>query len=633
MSLTARIQIIAVASVLATAILVLLFGTYRTDQRLQESITASLASRVATHADQLQAGVTAHLNQLQELLHGPAVAEFLVGGDLDPLTLRLHALVAAHPDLLQARYIDRQGHEKIRIDRRPEGVRIRTRDELQDKSARTYVTQMLLLGPGQTYVSPLNLNREGGMIEVPHVSTLRLAAPLFDADGSRRGGIVLNLHGRALLPPAQLGNVSLRLVDQTGGYLLHPDGAWLHGQELGNGHDFMSEFGIPLPALPAEDDIRVLTLDAGGVHYDAAAGWVTVAQGQSPRHWLLIATLPAQVRRTLASADLVQSGLVTAVIALLATAGAWVLIHGTTRRLVDLSEVAGRLSAGERNVAIAVQGRDEVGRLARALNQMTAQLQLTLSRETRAKNLLQITNAELKRANGELEDFARAAAHDLKTPLRALCVLPSWIEEDLSPVPPPLSEHLSEMKAQTARLEALVDGLLTYALIGREAAGATRFDPAPVIEQIVASLSPPPGFDVVTGPLPAQVTFVRTEFEIILRNLVGNALCHHDRASGRIHIRLAQAEDHTVLEVEDDGPGIPEADRDRLRLPLRTGKTRDEGGGTGLGLAFITKIADRWGGCLDIEDAPGRGCLFRLTLPADMARPPARDDPETGLAA
>ncbi|MHC9236545.1 sensor histidine kinase [Pseudooceanicola sp. 502str34] len=767
MTLTARIQLIAIGSVLATSILVLAFVSYRTDQRLQQSIGASLAARVGHHAQLVQDTVDTHLTQLHALLRGPAVAQYLATGALGQLTLRLHAQAAASPDLLQARLIDADGRERVRIDRTDDVLRIRPADELQDKSGRDYVLRTLALPRGQIYISRLDLNREGGVIQVPHVSTLRLAAPLIDANGSRRGVLVLNLRGTALLPPARLGSVTLRMTDETGSYLVHPEDGWLHGQELHSGYDFMAEFGIPLPAPPPrrlqsvvqsrataarpapptealtrretvtpgppvpvaradkaaegpspppsptkpsqagqttpsatarpvstgitlpdtdhlapsgpttgvatpppqsagarpgpdaaaarpgpdsgaappaplrptsetrEDapEIELLTLTAGARSYDAAASWIVLSQGVVPRRWLLVVALPTEVRHALGGTDLLRTGAVTAGIALLAAGCALLLIHGTTRRLTDLSEIADRLAAGDRGVAIEVQGRDEVGRLARALNQMTAQLHITLSRETRAKNLLQIANTELRRSNGELEDFARAAAHDLKTPLRALCVLPTWIEEDLGAIHGPLAAHLSEMRAQTTRLEALVDGLLTYSLIGRDRRGAETFDPAPVVARIVATLSPPAGFRIEAPDLPATVRMVPTEFEIALRNLLQNAIQHHDRQDGQITIRLLSPRNSIVLEVEDDGPGIPEADRARLMLPLRTGKTREEGGGSGLGLAFVAKIAARWGGCLEIEDAPNRGTRLRLSLPADLQDPKDRHDPETGLAA
>jgi signal transduction histidine kinase len=102
----------------------------------------------------------------------------------------------------------------------------------------------------------------------------------------------------------------------------------------------------------------------------------------------------------------------------------------------------------------------------------------------------------------------------------------------------------------------------------------------------------------------------------MMRNLIQNAVVHHDRDHGRIAVTCAATDQALVLEVADDGPGIPPEYHERVLLPFHALKRRDEGGGGGLGLALVNKIVQRWGGRLDILSESGvRGTCFRLTFP------------------
>ncbi|MGR6997016.1 ATP-binding protein [Yinghuangia aomiensis] len=100
----------------------------------------------------------------------------------------------------------------------------------------------------------------------------------------------------------------------------------------------------------------------------------------------------------------------------------------------------------------------------------------------------------------------------------------------------------------------------------------------------------------------------------VLRNLADNAAAH---AASRVRIVLSAAGGHAVVEVGDDGPGIPEAERDRVfdrfvRLDASRGRTT---GGSGLGLAIVRELVAAHGGTVRAEAAPSGGALFRIDLP------------------
>ena len=101
----------------------------------------------------------------------------------------------------------------------------------------------------------------------------------------------------------------------------------------------------------------------------------------------------------------------------------------------------------------------------------------------------------------------------------------------------------------------------------------------------------------------------------MLRNLIGNAIKHHDRAVGHIEISAVEHGDHVEFVVSDDGPGIPPEYHEEIFRMFSTLKPRDVVEGSGMGLAMVRKILENRGGTIHVESAEGRGATFRFTWP------------------
>jgi PAS domain S-box-containing protein len=231
---------------------------------------------------------------------------------------------------------------------------------------------------------------------------------------------------------------------------------------------------------------------------------------------------------------------------------------------------------------------------------------------------------QLRRSNQELEQFAYIASHDLRAPLRALSILPNWIRRDLDQAggaSPAISEHLSDMNTQVKRMDRLLTDLLEYSRIGRTRGSEVTIDPRQSVENVCDLVRPPSSFEVIVeGELP-PVMAIPTEFELVMRNLISNALKHHDRNEGRIVIRGGKVEGGIWFEVSDDGPGIAAQHHERIFEMFSTLRSRDEVEGSGMGLALIKKIVERWGGRVSIASDPQeRGATFRFTMPVASAR-------------
>jgi PAS domain S-box-containing protein len=226
---------------------------------------------------------------------------------------------------------------------------------------------------------------------------------------------------------------------------------------------------------------------------------------------------------------------------------------------------------------------------------------------------VKVTN-ELKRSNKELNDFAYVASHDLKAPLRGIVQLAEWIEEDAGQDLGEESRHHFELlKNRTARLEKLLDDLLTYSRIERRESEIRECNVQSMVEDIFELLEPPKHYSLVCeSPLPVLTTLV-VPLEQIFRNLINNAIKHHDKDHAVITVSARETAHGYEFAVADDGPGILPEYHQRVFDIFQTLKPRDEVEGSGMGLAIIKKILDRYGERITIDAGSGRGCCFRFT--------------------
>jgi len=226
---------------------------------------------------------------------------------------------------------------------------------------------------------------------------------------------------------------------------------------------------------------------------------------------------------------------------------------------------------------------------------------------------------ELQRSNQDLDQFAYIASHDLKAPLRAIDHLSTWVTEDVGHLLPERSqEHLAKMRSRIMRMEGLLDDLLTYSRAGRFRGDATTVDLDELVARVVDTVSPPEGYRIyVDGDLPTLHTYA-APLETVLRNLVGNAIKHHDKPEGSVRISATEADEMIEFVVTDDGPGIDAAFHDRIFQMFQTLRPRDQVEGSGIGLAVVEKIVTSAGGSVRVDSEPGHGATFRFTWPREF---------------
>jgi two-component system, OmpR family, sensor histidine kinase BaeS len=265
------------------------------------------------------------------------------------------------------------------------------------------------------------------------------------------------------------------------------------------------------------------------------------------------------------------------------------------RPLAELGRAAERLADGEPGVRVDLRGPRPVRGLAASFNAMADRLDRT--RSDRQALLADVT-------------------HELRTPLT---VVSGGIEAMLDGVHPLDEDHLAPLLAETRAMDRLLDDLRTLSLAEAGALPLHReaVDVRALADEVVAAhrTRAEAGRVALTGAgEPSLVTSIDPlRVREILGNLVGNAL-RHTPAGGHVTVHVRAIGPDAVLEVSDDGEGIPS---DELGRVFDRFHRRADSGGSGLGLAIVRDLAAAHGGSVSVtsDGIPGRGSAFTVRLP------------------
>jgi PAS domain S-box-containing protein len=245
-----------------------------------------------------------------------------------------------------------------------------------------------------------------------------------------------------------------------------------------------------------------------------------------------------------------------------------------------------------------------------------AKLKARADELARLSSILAKANTDLDKQIQELDRFAYVASHDLKAPLRAIASLSEWIEEDLDEHLTGETRHqMNLLRGRVHRLEALINGLLTYSRIGRVKSEVEIVNVRQLLDEIIDSLAPPNGFTIeIASEMPTLLTH-KVPLRQVFANLIGNAIGHHHCPVGKITILAEELEGFYRFAVTDDGPGIPPEFHQKIFVIFQTLYARDIKENTGIGLAIVKKILDNLGGIIDLESRPDSGSTFSFTWP------------------
>ncbi|WP_426324016.1 sensor histidine kinase [Microbacterium sp. E-13] len=337
-------------------------------------------------------------------------------------------------------------------------------------------------------------------------------------------------------------------------------------------------------ALPEADDASVATYDGEPV---------LVVREDLDEGTLLLAASVEDDQSTLGTVAVLLIVAVVAVVALVAAVTWWVV--GRALRPVDRirGEVdditADRL---DRRVAVPPSG-DEIAALASTMNGMLERLDASATAQRR---------------------FVSDASHELRSPLATIRQHAELAQ--LHPEATSVRDLAEVVHEEGLRMQDLVDALLLLTRLDEKA--VLRQEPVDVDDLALAEVKRLRAAGTVVDASGIHAARVRGDAHLLgrlLRNLADNAARH---ARSGVAIAVDERDGQVLLTVDDDGAGVPPAERERVFerfVRLDEARARDAGG-SGLGLAIVRAIAEAEGGSVRVEDSPLGGARFAVTLPA-----------------
>ena len=232
-------------------------------------------------------------------------------------------------------------------------------------------------------------------------------------------------------------------------------------------------------------------------------------------------------------------------------------------------------------------------------------------------------NTALRASNGELEQFASVASHDLQEPLRKIEAFGDRLKTRSASLDDTGRDYLARVLDSASRMRTLINDLLSFSRVTTRAQPFAMVDLGRIATDVVSDLEG--RIQQVNGRVDVRslpsIEADPTQMRQLLQNLIGNALKFSRpeetpvvEVDGKVSSEGGR-EPRLVLTVKDNGIGFEEVYLDRIFEVFQRLHGRNEYEGTGIGLAICRKIAERHGGSITARSAPGEGATFVVTLP------------------
>ncbi|KJD32177.1 histidine kinase [Tamlana nanhaiensis] len=231
------------------------------------------------------------------------------------------------------------------------------------------------------------------------------------------------------------------------------------------------------------------------------------------------------------------------------------------------------------------------------------------SLQLQKENLLK----KLEKSNDELYEYAHVVSHDLKSPLRSINALVSWLKEDNKDKLDAVSlQNIAHIETTLEKMEQLITDVLEYSSIGSEDSEKEEVNVHTLVTDLIGILHKPSHVNVtVLNTLPS-LNGNRVKLQQLFQNLMSNAIKFIDKEAGLVEIDVQAKGDFYQFSVKDNGIGIDKKFHDKIfKIFLSLNKRKDS---TGIGLSIVKKIVEMHEGEIWLESEPTKGTTFYFTL-------------------
>ncbi|MFC7614790.1 ATP-binding protein [Actinokineospora soli] len=322
----------------------------------------------------------------------------------------------------------------------------------------------------------------------------------------------------------------------------------------------------------------------------------------------------------IASSRVIVVSVVLAVVLLLVFVLLTLVLRGAVvGPLTSLANQVRRVADGDFQHAPSVGGPREIVTLADDVDTMRRRILDELANQREINAVLDLRTEDLARSNGELEQFAYVASHDLQEPLRKVASFCQLLERRYKgQLDERADQYIGFAVDGAKRMQGLINDLLAFSRVGRHVNDHVELSAANLVAQAVANLGhaiDEAGATVEVEDLPT----VRGEAALltaVFQNMIANAVKFRGSDPPRIVVDAHRDGQFWEFSISDNGIGINPEYAERVFIIFQRLHAKEEYPGTGIGLAMCRKIIEYHGGriWLDAEYAPGT--RFRFTLPA-----------------
>ncbi|WP_157941299.1 sensor histidine kinase [Arenibacter catalasegens] len=501
----------------------------------------------------------------------------------------------------QFRLINLSGTEVFRLDRKVNGQIVKS-VAFQDKSNRDYIQMTKDLRKNQIYLSPLDLNQENGIIELPYKPMIRGVAPILDSLGNKLGVVVINFGASKLLDLLKKDNqYPFMLLDRSGNYLVSKETIKEFAHVIPNSQKFTFKEDRPQvwDSLNTEGSISLLQdgdlwvkteLDFKNEMSQTPLLKLKLADIKTTNKWVLLKHIDSK---------LINAGIKREIFAVLLINALVILAIFCMSFLETKSENSKR-------------------EYFRNLELMNRELAVKSSELENKNHALAIIQNKLEVRNAQLLEYNNIVAHNLRAPTTSVSALVSMLTEskDFEEA----KGYFSKLHKVTHAVNTLVDDLLTYVRILNE-------DHQLGLENIVLEPLIMASLDLYVESFDKETIEVKTDFrgwkeikfskiymQSVIQNLLSNAIKYRGpNNKSVIHIRSLLENNKKVLVFEDNGVGMDlnRHGRDIFKLYKRFHR---ELSGKGMGLFLVKTQLESLNANIEVTSELGKGTKFKITF-------------------
>lgn len=230
--------------------------------------------------------------------------------------------------------------------------------------------------------------------------------------------------------------------------------------------------------------------------------------------------------------------------------------------------------------------------------------------------IIEEKSKELQKSNNRLKEFAYIVSHDLKSPLRGIRNIASWIKEDCSEtINDDGKMHIQLMDKQIVKMENLIKAILEYSKTGSSKLNSEWINLDEMIKDVIEMVEVDTRTKFTINAHVPQIKGTRIVISQVLQNLLSNSIKHNNKTIREVEIDIRANDEFLQFMVSDNGPGIDPKDHAKIFDLFQTLRDESTFENTGIGLPVAKKMIEEEGGNMWLESVPGQGSRFYFSLP------------------